>query len=307
MHPTGFMLDALIEQFNVASNDPEVLSKYSDAVKLRRFIAPAMQQIMVRLLNSLEQGAAYAYVDMEVKEDTTYYKLPPSVYSVVKVECVDSDGRMIRDLMPRGLRERPSESWRLEGVPGVYEIKTADRGMLAGETLRVWYIPNWEIAPHRGVASTIADGATTVTLGDVPTLGFHDRRVNGYVGQVLRVVPSAGEIQERVISASTVGAGSYTVTVRTPLSGVETPGYEIVPPAVDCMVQAVGYYAAQQALGVKKSSQAAQQARMMYKDARKTFMDMVMAGDGRVGPHFEVSTEGGRRERSGVPLGGWVM
>lgn len=205
-------------------NEPEV-DAITDARIMGDALVPAMVELWSRLVLS-DSGAPVLSMDLAIVSGTSRYQLPPTVAEVLRLGKRDEYGKQVRDWRPEGLWNPWGPGWRLERNLIVFEPATV--------TLSDWtldYIPSGDVLAHYSSAGgTLDAGLDTLTLSSTPTLGTLDRRPNAYAGSVLRLIPTSGVVEERVISS--YDASTAEATVYVPFDEASSGGskaYEIVP------------------------------------------------------------------------------
>ena len=233
MHSTGSFLYTVLERIRGYLDDPDFDAKYDNDFLIRHIISPTMVDVLSRINMNLDNPVVLR-LDIDVDKNTEYYQLPPSIGEVSRVCRRDSDGDIIEDFKPRNEFHPNGPGWALEGNTLRFSEK------MDTQTWTIYYIPSGDIMPHYS-----ADGGQmeadrkTFTLDTTPNLGSLDRRENSYAGQILRVIPSSGMVEERVITSHDVDT-SQLVT-RTPFTTVlsENVRYEVAPIGMQSLYEAI--------------------------------------------------------------------
>lgn len=186
---------------------PTTDAKYKDAFMVQHLIYPVMVDVLARL-NLNQDNPITIRHSVALDSDTEYYLLPPNVQEIWRLAVLDSNGRITKEAYPRGVFNPSGPGWSIQGnVLQMLPKPTAD------ETVDIWYIPSGDVLCHYGTGSL---RNKVFTLASAPTYGLVDRRPNAYAGAILRLLPSSGAIQERIIESYDVD--SRTVTVRVPFT-----------------------------------------------------------------------------------------
>lgn len=205
-------------------NEPEV-DGMTDARIMSDALVPSMVELWSRLVLS-DSGAPIMAMDLTVAAGTTRYQLPPTMAEVLRVGKRDTNGRQVRDWRPEGIYSPWGPGWRVERNLIVFEPS-----MPTDTEWTVDYIPSGDVLAHYSAAGgTLDAGLDDLTLASSPTLGTLDRRANAYAGNVLRLIPGSGVVEERVISAYNASTGVATVYVPFEYATAgASKAYEIVP------------------------------------------------------------------------------
>jgi hypothetical protein len=198
MNSSMSFLDTVLDRVRFYLDEPDVDAKYDNDYIVRHCICPAMVDVMSRL-NNTSQGQIILKYDLSLTTTDVRYKLPPCVQEIVRFVVTDQDSNIILDIIPRDRMDYRGKNWSIEGYPGAMEFVL--EGLVTGSTTaQVWYVSNGDVIPHKSATGTLDAGLDTLTLGTA-TVGELDRRVGGYNGQVLRLIPtgSSGIVEERII------------------------------------------------------------------------------------------------------------
>ena len=287
MHTSGSFLMTAMDRARQLVNEPEV-DALSDARIMSDAIVPAMTELWSRLILS-DAGAPVLSMDLTVVGNTTHYQLPPAVAEVIRLGKRDENGRQVRDWRPEGTYSPWGPGWRVERNMIVFEP--------AQPTPSDWtvdYVPSGDILAHYSSAGgTLDAGLDDLTLSATPTLGTLDRRPNAYAGNVLRLIPTSGVVEERVISAYNASTGVATVYVPfTYATAGSSKAYEIVPWQWSQGVwDAVAARAAIKIATWRRAGDLAmRQLRMEYELARKTAYDLFNHVQNRAPKRYDRNT-----------------
>lgn len=291
MDSTGSIIMTVIELFRRALDETDLNAKYTNQTLVQKYLPMALHAVQGRLLMDTDKPIFMAH-ELTIAQGSSVQRflLPPSIQEVHGLVREDTYGRVIEEILPNSfnhhdVRER---TWTLEGN----ELRI-DSSVHRPGTWKVLYIPSPESFPHYTTGGTLLD-ASTLRLNTAPDLGLIDRRVGGYIGAVLRVIPAAGPIEERIINGHTFTPGSpgtWEVTLRKPLeyttSGSVT--YEIAPMLDPALVWAVVYSMVLQVGASRRLSGAALQTfTRQYTEALKAVSDRISNAQARTGKSFYV-------------------
>lgn len=291
MESTNSFLRTVLARVRFLLDDPDVDAKYSDDYIVRHCITPAMVDVVSRI-NNTSQAQVLLKFDITLVDGTTSYKLPPCVHEVLRVVVLNEDDlEVLQDLLPRDRMDYRGKNWSLEGFPGSLTLKTGN--VIANtESIQVWYISNGDVMPHAGTGTLDAD-LETFTLASSPSLGALDRRPNSYTGQVLRLIPATGAIEERLIATHEKDGSDWVITVDPPFTE-NTNGsilYEVAPVGSQPLIQAIAVWASMQVGTARKITESHMgRLRTMYIQALKTIGDNMTAMQSRVPHHFVKAT-----------------
>lgn len=244
---TNSLCYRMVERVRLLLNEPETDARWSDNYLLRELVQPALTQVMSRL--SLGQdNPIILRMTISVTAGQEYYVLPPGVREVVRLGAADTYGNPRLDWVPGGENSAIGTGWQLVGN----SIRFTPIPQRA-QDWTLWYIPSGDFIPHYSTAGVqdSAQGTKTLTLATTPTLGYLDKRTNGYAGGLLRLMGIngyGGPIQEHMILSSSYSSGSWVITLATPYnpSVIDVSGlrYEVVPAGYPLLWKAVAEYAA---------------------------------------------------------------
>ena len=281
MDSTGSMLKTVIERVRGFLDDPDLEAKYSDDYIVRHIMAPAFSSIMSRLNNS-SQTPVMQRLSMPLSQNIADYQLPPCIGEIWRLCVIDETGRVLQEAIPRGLYNLRGPNWKIEGnILSFMPYPNADYS-----TMEVWYVHSGDFTPlysTGGVSSftlNTAKDTVTINASTAPTVGMWDRRPNAYVGQMLRVLPTTGACEERLISgwAYSGSSNTFTATLRKPFSyatgNTNMPAFEIAPEGSENLFEAVAAASALKLATYRKlSGEHFGMIQAQYRDAMKTVMD----------------------------------
>lgn len=292
MNTSMSFLDTVLDRVRFYLDEPDVDAKYNNDYIVRHCICPAMVDVVSRL-NNTTQGQIILKYDISILSTETRYKLPPCVQEVVRFVVTDQNNNMILDISPRDRMDYRGQNWSLEGFPGSMEFVL--EGLVTGSTTaQIWYVSNGDVIPHKG-SGTLDAGLDTMTLATSPTLGELDRRIGGYNGQVLRLIPTgtAGIVEERIIKKHYYDGG-WKVDTYLPFTNATAGSgklYEIAPVGSQPLANAISLWAAMQVGTARKVTQAHyERMRTGYVQALKTIGDNMTGMQSRVPAHFVRAT-----------------
>lgn len=283
MDATGSMLKTVIERVRGFLDDPDLEAKYSDDYILRHIVRPAFASVMSRINNSSQTPVMHR-LTFPLNQGVADYQLPPCIGEIWRLCVMDATGRVLQEAIPRGLYNLRGPNWKIEGnVLSFLPYPNADYS-----TMELWYIHSgdFSFAYSTGGVSAFQLNANktsgTITISSAATMGEWDKRPSSYVGQMLRLIPTATSlpIEERVITSwAPVGGGSssWTFTVRTAFTYAATgnlPAFEIAPEGSENLWEAVAAASAMKLASYRKlSGEHFGMIQAAYRDAMKTTMD----------------------------------
>lgn len=287
MHSSQSFLKTVVQRVRQLVDEPEVSAKYPDDRLMSDVIVPCMVEVWSRL--TLSDGAPpILTMDLDIAANVTRYQLPPGVAEVIRIGQKDEDGRQIRDWRPQGIYAPWGPGWRLERNVVVFEPETT---VVLDWT--VDYIPSGDILAHYSESGGEILTTTTVKLASSPSLGMLDRRDNAYGGMMLRMIPTSGVIEERLVSAYDASTRVATLHVALDHGSVGTgKAYEVVPWTWS---QAVwDAVAARSALRVatfrRAGNNVMQQLTIEYNRTLKTAFDLFNHVQNRSPKHYDRNT-----------------
>jgi len=293
MESSQSVLSTIITRARAYLDEVDVDSKYSDDFILRHYVHPSLVDITARLnLNRddpIVNRLAYTLVDGQ-----NDYALPPCVQKVLGFVIQDEDGRIIYDVKPEGLFSWRDKGWALEGnILSVTPLMTGEQW-----NVHLWYVSNGDTRPHLstggGELREASDGRHEFVLG-TPTLGEIDRRVNGYAGQTLRLLPaSPAALENRVIESSYKEGSTWVCRLRHNFDETavgENIPYEIAPPESEAFMEAAAVNVAMKMGTPRKITQGHMAAlRVQWQASMKTIGDNLSLIQSRTFKHVDKKT-----------------
>jgi hypothetical protein len=273
------MLKTVIERVRGFLDDPDLEAKYSDDYILRHIIRPAFTTVMSRINNSSQTPIMHKLA-MPLTEGVSDYQLPPCIGEVWRIAVSDESGRVLMEAIPRGLFNLRGPNWKIEGnILSFLPYPPKDFA-----DMELWYIHSGDFSPvysTGGVGSfTLNAGLNEATFSTAvsSSLGDWDRRPSSYVGQMLRLIPSTGVLEERIISAWTyIGTNTWKATLRKPFTSASAgnlPAFEIAPEGSEPLFESVAAASAMKLASYRKmSGEHFGMIQSQYRDAMKTVMD----------------------------------
>lgn len=230
MHDGGSFLRTVIDRIRGYLDDPDLDAKYDDAFIVRHVIGPCMTDVISRLNHNWDNPVVVRHL-ASVCAGQAYYQLPPSIGEVWRVCTTDDSGNVLEDWRPRGEWNPRGPMWSIEG--NLLSFRPLPQSDVC---LEVFYVPNGDVSPHMGTGTWDAESGR-FTMGGV-TLGSIDRRPNAYAGQVLRLLPSEGWVEERVTAVHDVANG--VLVPRVPFHRASGPvPYEVAPIGAQPLYEAI--------------------------------------------------------------------
>jgi hypothetical protein len=245
--------------------DEPIDDKYTDNDLLDLIIPPAVQEVWGWLHNSSDNPIVASF-SLTVTTGTKEYLLPPSVQNVHNLVRLDDEENWVYEHRPRGKHHARGPNWFLEG-----NILRFDPKPRRDETLVVFYTPTPDQPMHHAPDGTLDAGKTVITLSTDPSVGYVDKRVNGYIGAVVRIYHPTKGVETRIISAHDVEAGTITVRMAFVNNDAGTVAYEIFPPGSAAFLEAIAL-AAVLKLGAQRGVSQARMKLLMdqFRQARRT-------------------------------------
>lgn len=289
MTPSNSYIETVLERAWSYTNRSTSEGELSDDYVIRHFILPAQEEVVSRCAATSTAGYI-ATLNITALAGATATQLPPCVGSVLRLVSLDSAGNEATDWLPRALTSPSGPGWRLAGNTIVFE-PPLDRDY----TFNLRHTVTGDFVAHYAAVAngcTIATGGLVVTMG-TPTLGYVDRRPNSLIGQMFRLLPASGIIQERLIVSHDAAAGTITLgsALTGSYGGSTKYAYEVSPPVTQAFMQAVACRAAL-GLGTRARLPEGQLEliRRTYADAIKTIRDRLSTMQGRTPPSFDRNT-----------------
>ena len=279
MDSSGSMLKTAIERIRGFLDDPDLEAKYSDDYIVRHIISPAFSSVLSRINNSASNPVIQK-IDFPLVAQQQDYQLPPAVGEVLRLCISDELGRVLQEALPRGFWNLRGPNWQIQGNI----ISFIPHPPESYANMELWYIPSGDYKP---VYSTGGVGAFTLsankdtatfTVSTAATVGEWDRRPSAYIGQMLRLLPATGVVEERLISGwEYTSANTWTATLRKPFvsaSAGNLPAFEIAPEGSENLFEAVAAAGALKLASYRKlSGEHFGMVQAAYRDAMKTLMD----------------------------------
>jgi len=237
MHSTNSFLYTVIERIRGYLDDPDFDAKYDNDFLVRHIISPSMVDVWSRINMNLDNPVVLRQ-DIEFDETTEYYQLPPSVGEIWRIACRDADGNVVDEVMPRNEFHPHGIGWAIEGNTLRFDPKQKENR--TGFTWHIYYVPSGDVSPHYSDdGGTMRGDRQTFILDSAPDLGAIDRRENAYAGQILRIIPSSGMVEERVITTHDVDLAEVTVRIPFKTTLENNVRYEIAPIGLQSLYEAV--------------------------------------------------------------------
>jgi hypothetical protein len=291
MHTSQFAIRTIIDKIRAMVEEPDINAKYTDDFILRQYVGPGMGAVSARL-NLTSDTRVFLNFDFQVT-DTRNYTLPPGVASVVALYFLDqSGGTEIGRVRARTAWHHLGPGWRVEGNPGSLTLAFTDDA-IQDQWVRVVYTSTGDVPMHLGTGTLDNDTEwSEVTLAASPTLGLVDRRVNAYAGSYIRIVPSSGPIEERLIQSSSWTGSAWKVRTAIPFTIAEgSVSYEIAPAAFSALWHAVAAWVAiELTIGRDIPNSKLQRLQISYTQHLKTIRDSLSNMREQVPYHVEMAT-----------------
>ena len=284
MHSTGSFLYTVLERLRGYLDDPDFDAKYDNDFLIRHIISPTMVDVLSRVNLNMDNPVVMRF-DFNPESTTEYYQLPPSVGEVWRICRRNENGDIIEDFKPRSEFHPNGVGWALEGNTVRFDPK------LATNTWTIYYVPSGDIMPHYATSGAMQGDQSTFTLDSTPTLGALDRRENSYAGQILRILPDTGMIEERVITSHDVELGQ--VVTRIPFNSTlnENVKYEIAPIGMQSMYEAISAGSAMKLGAYRKiTGSHYQMILQQYRSSIKTATDNLANLQMRTGKSWQKKT-----------------
>jgi hypothetical protein len=291
MNTNYSFLASMVDYIRVYADDPDVFAKYQDSDLIRLFVLPAMKTVQSRL-NLATDTPVYTSMVLTGFSGTqsTKFTMPPNVQEVSRVVIRDSLGNVTSEMVSKSRYNFKQPGFEIQDRTLIIPPLTLTTG-----TLEMEYVPSFDCWPHacltdplRGTLSAAKD-VFQLTTG-TPTYGIIDRRENSLVGMYLRMLPTTGVVEERLITSSSWDGTYWNVSVLTPfsdtLAGLQR--YEVAPPLDFAYYQTVAVLASYNLCVAKKTSQAhLANLQKVYQTNLKTALDEVTHKNMQKGRNFE--------------------
>lgn len=290
MNSNYSFLQTLLTRVRAYVDEPDVDAKYTDDFILRHFIMPSLTEAYARINLSASDPALCKYSFTLGGTGNRYYQLPANVGEIRRLVVRQSDGSILYDFRPRSDRHRLEAGWSIEGNVLYTPVETG-----ATYSCSLEYLPTGDYFPHLGASAGLTESSTgvgynTVQLAASPTLGQVDRRVNGLAGGYIRLIPSSGKVQERLIESSFLSGGNWFVKTILPFDTGTNPytdTYEIAPMGSQSFNEMVSLSAAiRLAVARKQPPSVIRNFQLLYASARKTAVDAAAYRQNRTGHAF---------------------
>jgi len=284
VYSNGFILDGALEKVKSYVDLPDTGARFSDAWLVKHEISSALTDVVHRVSQWASDFAEMTF-DITTVVGQKEYAIPPGIRSVTRLVDLDSNSNETGQYLPRHRDHPLGFGWRIEANELV--LQSAPTSV---QTFRIYYTITGDI----GLCSDETTGATLAsgvwTLPGSVDLGVVDRREHAYVGHILRVKPSSGPIEERIIATHVWDGSDWDLTTRTDFPDEITDGsysFEIVPWGVSALWECVALRAALR-LGTKLSM--TQKDTMLltreYQSALKTAFETHEFKQGRRNPYL---------------------
>jgi hypothetical protein len=223
--------------------------------------------------------------------------MPACVGEVLRLCVLDESGRALQEAVPRGLFNLRGPNWKVEGnLISFLPFPPEDYAYM-----ELWYIHSGDYSSvyvSTASASFTLDATkkiATMVVSTAPALGSFDRRPGAYVGQMLRLIPTSGVVEERLIDSWTyTGTNTWTATVRKAFVNAavgQLPAFEIAPESNEPLFEAVAAFGAMKMAGYRKiSGEHFGIIQAQYRDAMKTLMDHYANIQMRIPKYWEKDT-----------------
>jgi hypothetical protein len=276
------VINTLLRRIRFYLDEPED-DKYTDNDLLDLVVPPAIQEVWGYMHNTSDNPIIASF-SISVTTSTTEYILPPSVQAVHQLVRLDSNDQWVYEYRPNSKAHTLGPNWFIEGNILRWEPKP-----IRAETLVLMYTPVPDQPPSYGTGTLAAD-LTTLTLASNAALGFRDKRVNGYVGAVLRLIHDDG-IETRIISAYDPSTRQVTVRHAFTVEDAGSVTYEIFPIGSAAFTEAIALSAVLK-LGAARGLSAVRTKHFMdlFRQARRTETQRLTNMMARRGKHIDKRT-----------------
>lgn len=289
MDASAGFLRTVIDRTRGYLDDPEIDAKYDDAFMVKHIISPAFASIASRINNSSVETIT-VWIPFPLTKGTAHYALPPCVGEVWRIGERDGNLRVDREAVPRSEYHLRGMNWKVEGNTITF-TPVPDMDYSA---IELQFMHNGEIAPFVATGTLNATKTTvTIPISATPSLGVIDRRSSAYAGNIMRLLPTSGVIEERLIESWEVSGSNFVATLRLPFTNATagTVTFEMAPYGLESLYEAAAAAGALK-LGTYRKISAShyQMIQMQYRDAMKTAMDHFASKQMRVPKYFERNT-----------------
>lgn len=289
MSPSLSYLETVLERAWSILNRSTSEGEMTDDYVIRHFILPAQEEVVSRCtgISTLNYVGTLSFT---ATDGQTSFVLPPIIATVLRLVEMDANGNEAVDWMPRSLTSPSGAGWRLSANALIF-----DPAITGSRNFSLRFVPSGDFVSHYAQVAngcTVAADGKTVTMG-TPHLGYIDRRPNSLVGQMFRMLPSSGLIQERLIVSHDAAANTFILgDALTGTFGTATKyAYEVCPPVSQAFLQAVAFRAAiNMGTRARLPENQLELIRRGYADAVKTLRDRAQGAQGRTPPRFDRNT-----------------
>jgi len=236
---TDLMIEGVVEKTRSYIDLPDVGSRFDDDWIVKHEVGSVIPDIIHRIRN-WDSSTLYMNYDFTGVTDQYLYRMPVGCKDIVRLEQLDSNSDVVVQYLPRGDDHPRGYGWRVSGD----SLQFAEQ-LSTSTTYRMVFTSSGDASLHTGSGALAAD-LSTLTLASTPTLGAVDRREGAYIGYTLRVKPTSGPIEERIITSHTWTGSEWTVGVREAFTDLTEAShtYEIVPWAMTQFWECVAVRAA---------------------------------------------------------------
>lgn len=291
MHSTGSVLWTMIERLRAMVDETDIDGKYNNDFLVRNVLAPGIADVLARV-NMTQDNPIVLRHTIDLVEDQQFYTLPPKIQNVLRLALVDSHGIVLADERPRDIFNPRGQGWAIEGNQlSVMPYPFADSANDSDGTIELWYVPGTMLLPHYATNGTLNAGLDQMTLSSTPSLGGLDRRPEAYAGDYLRVLPASGVWEERVVAS--YNPQTRVATLRRPFTYASfgTNIYEVSPPGMQSLLEAIIARGAIKMTNYKKMTQVQRDGFILdYQLAMKTTLDNLSNLQARTGKFFDPNT-----------------
>ena len=287
MHSTGSFLYTVIERIRGYLDDPDFDAKYDNDFLVRHIISPTMVDVLSRI-NMNADNPVVMRLDFRPNSTDEYYQIPNAVGEILRICRRDDNGDVVEEVIPRTEFHPRGVGWPLEGNTVRFDPKYADEAT----DWTIYYIPNGDVMPHYSADGGEMKGdRQTFIMEASPDLGSVDRRENSYCGQILRVIPATGMVEERVIATHDVDLRELTTRIPFQTSLEDNVRYEIAPIGMQSLYEAIAAGAAMKLGAYRKiSGNHYQMILQQYRSAIKTATDNLANLQMRTGKSYQRKT-----------------
>lgn len=305
-------LARIIQKVRDYTSDPNNVDVKFDDTKILNHIRSSWDEV-VHDVSRVASDKVRVRIDIQVVKDVSEYTLPPNVGQFLEFSKIADNGSVLWEVRPTHPLSPYGPGWMIEGP-----TLRLDPVWTRGETMRITYVPNGEVAPHAGTGTlipTTSGGAVTAVTEmalatPTPTTGEVDGRKNAYAGSILRILTAAGDwgasgattakvVQERIITGSDVYNNTgFSVTFSPsldPLPGhtgatLDDSGtctYEIVPLFFHLCEEAVALLTSRRIAAVTRDYELRDALNLEYQSQLRLLQSQVVQREARRGRRFE--------------------